>query len=303
MYAYSSSNYMINIQEIGTSPNITIPTATHHHIVNGKCDRCNNTYTAYSTTKNNIELNYYVNNYTNELEFDYDLVYSNQDDVTFLSPIYYKNGNLKRFTSLYYEGTNPYYSKQVKSFTINSNQLLKITYSDNSIERLLLLNDNSAITVSDDLAYAYNPYNGNLIGQSFNLILPNNKIRRYKIISDTEIQITEYNEINYYNINDIEITDFNRNLESILGKTCMSNNGNGIKPDGTNDFIYFVLSSNLSLEITYTYLNGTKAFNTITFKNITGYYINGKKDIYIYFMGDNENYVLHYNDNIEITKI
>ncbi len=301
-FGYSSNKYFINIQQISSSPAITIPDATHHTIgADGKCECCSQTYNIYSVTKDDFNLHYYVNKNTNEVEFDYDLL-NNRSDVTFLEPMYYKDNKLTRFTSLYYE-SSPYIDKVVKSYTINSNKLLKITYSDNTEERLLLLSDNSAITVSDDLAYAYNPYNGNVIGQTFELLLPNNKTRRYKIVSDTELQILEYNEINYFIINDKEIVDFNRNLSNIIGYTCMSNNGNGIKPDGTNDFIYFVLSSNLSLEITYTYLNGTKAFNTITFKNITGYYINGNKDIYIYFMGDNENYVLHYNSNIEIIKI
>ena len=304
MYAYMSSKYVINVQEVGTSPNISIPEATHHHIVNGKCDVCNYEYDTYSITKNDLNLNYYVNKNTKELEFDYSLKYSNQNDVTFTYPTYYENGNIKRFTSLYYEGTTKYYSKKVKSFTLNDNKLLKITYSDYSIERLLLLNDNTAITASSDDSFAYNKYNDNVMGKSFDLVLPNNKVRRYKILSNTDIEIIEYNEISYYIINDIEITDFNRNLENVIGYTWMSNNENGVKPDGTNDYIYFVLDSNLKLTIYYHGISELlEAFDHVTFKDIKGYSLNGNKNYYIYFMGDNVDYVLHYDSNITITKL
>lgn len=38
MFAYSSANYFINIQSITDSTIIIIPTATHHHIVDSKCE-------------------------------------------------------------------------------------------------------------------------------------------------------------------------------------------------------------------------------------------------------------------------
>ena len=142
------------------------------------------------------------------------------------------------------------------------------------------------------------------MGKSFDLVLPNNKVRRYKILSNTDIEIIEYNEISYYIINDIEITDFNRNLENVIGFTWMSNNSNGVKPDGTNDYIYFVLDSSLELTIYYHGISESlEAFDHVTFKDIKGYSLNGNKNFYIYFMGDNVDYVLHYDSNITITKL
>lgn len=83
----------------------------------------------------------------------------------------------------------------------------------------------------------------------------------------------------------------------------MSDNGNGVKPDGSHDYIYFVLLSNFNLEIDYTYLNNP-AFSVVTFQLIEGYYNQGGKDFYIFFMADNKNYVLHYTtSNIEINYV
>lgn len=95
MYAYASSNYMINIQEIGSSPNITAPDATHHHVVDGKCEVCNELYDTYKITKNNMYLQYYVNKNDKSVEFDYNLLSSNQEDVTFLLPTYTEDGTKK----------------------------------------------------------------------------------------------------------------------------------------------------------------------------------------------------------------
>ena len=302
MFAYSSANYFINIQSITDSTTIIIPTATHHHIVDGKCEICNEQYYTYTTTKDNMNLSYYVNKNNKSVEFDYDFI-TNQDDVTFLYPTYNESGNIKRFTTLYYEGSSNYYSKQVKSYTINSNKLLKITYKDYSTQRLLLLNDGTAITVTSDSAYANNPYNGNPVGQTFDLVQTDKTIRYY-IKSDTEIVITEYKEINYYIIGNKQFINFNsRTIDKVFGYTFMSDNGNGVKPDGSHDYIYFVLNSDFTLEINYTYLNNP-AFSVVTFKSIEGYYNQGGKEFYIYFMADNENYLLHYNTtNIEISKI
>ena len=302
MFAYSSANYFINIQSITDSTTIIIPTATHHHVVDGKCEICNEQYYTYQATKDNMNLSYYVNKNNKSVEFDYDFI-TNQDDVTFLYPTYTESGNIKRFTILYYEGSSNYYSKQVKSYTINSNKLLKITFKDYSTQRLLLLNDGTAIIASSDSAYAKNPYNGNPVGQTFDLVQADKTIRYY-IKSDTEIVITEYKEINYYIIGNKQFINFNsRTIDKVFGYTFMSDNGNGVKPDGSHDYIYFVLNSDFTLEINYTYLNNP-AFSVVTFKSIEGYYNQGGKEFYIYFMADNENYVLHYNTtNIEISKI
>ena len=83
----------------------------------------------------------------------------------------------------------------------------------------------------------------------------------------------------------------------------MSDNGNGVKPDGSHDYIYFVLLSNFNLEIDYTYLNNPD-FSVVTFQLIEGYYNQGGKEFTIYFRGDNVDYKLHYNSsNIEISKV
>lgn len=216
MFAYSSANYFINIQSITDSTTIIIPTATHHHIVDSKCEICNEQYYTYQTTKDNMNLSYYVNKNNKSVEFDYNFI-TNQDDVTFLYPTYTESNNIKRFITLYYEGSSNYYSKQVKSYTINSNKLLKITYKDYSTQRLLLLNDGTAITVSSDSAYASNPYNGNPVGQTFDLIQADKTIRYY-IKSDSEIVITEYKEINCYIICDKQFINFNsRTIEKVFG--------------------------------------------------------------------------------------
>ena len=305
MYAYTSANYVINIQEVGSSPNIIFPKANHHHIVDGKCEVCNELYDSYTTTKNNFILNYYVNKNDKSVEFEYFPLSTNQADVNFAEPLYYEDGKFKRFTSLYYEGTNASIGKTVKGFTVNSNKVLKITYSDTTEEeRLLLINDNTAIKVSYDSATAANSFNGDIIGQKFDLLTKDGTYRYY-IKSSTEIIVTKYKEIDFYVINGKNLIDFeSRKLDSVLGSLFMSNNGNGVKPDGSTDFIYFTLNEDLSLDINYTYINGPKAFSAIKFLNIDGYYYNDGGDFNIYFMGDNENYKLHYNrNNVEITKI
>lgn len=305
-FTYSSEKYDICIFEIGTSSSIPVPTATHHHVVDGKCDVCNTEYDTYSITKNNMKLNYYVNKSTDELEFDYSLVYSNQSDVTFLMPTYYKDASLRRFTTLYYEGTSPIISKEIKSMEYKlSNSLLKITYKDDSKERLILLNDNTCISVSSDTATATGTYNGLPYGQYFDLKVED-KTFRYYLKSDTELEIKEYTEINYYNYkdyndHDYNFTDFNsRKLESVLDRT-FSSYSDGKKHDGTQGYIYFKLSYDFKLQIDYEHIPGAP-FSAIKFLNITGYYTN-KSDFKIYFMADNENYVLHYNGNVTISKI
>lgn len=249
-----------------------------------------------------MNLSYYANKNNKSVEFDYNFI-TNQDDVTFLYPTYTESNNIKRFTTLYYEGSSNYYSKQVKSYTINSNKLLKTTYKDYSIQRLLLLNDVTAITVTSDSAYASNPYNGNPVGQTFDLIQADKTIRYY-IKSDSDIVITEYKEINYYIIGDKQFINFNsRTIDKVFGYTYMLDNGNGVKPDGSHDYIYFVLSSDFNLEIDYTYLNNP-AFSVVTFQLIEGYYNQGGKEFTIYFRGDNVDYKLYYNSsNIEISKV
>jgi len=306
LFNYSSDNYDICIFEIGTSSSIKLPTATHHHIVDGKCDVCNTEYDTYSITKNNMKLNYYVNKSTNELEFDYSLLNSDQEDVTFLMPTYYKDASLRRFTTLYYEGTSPKISKEIKSMEYKvSNSLLKITYKDFSVERLILLKDNTCLSVSSDTATATGTYNGLPYGQYFDLKVEDKTIRYY-LKSDTELEIKEYTEINYYNYhdyndNDYNFTDFNsRKLESVLDRT-FSSYSDGKKHDGTQGYIYFKLSYDFKLQIDYEHIPGAP-FSAIKFLNITGYYTN-KSDFKIYFMADNENYVLHYNGNVTISKI
>jgi len=301
-FTYSSDKYDICIFEIGTAPSITIPTATHHHIVDGKCDVCNLEYYTYTQTVNNIQLSYYVNKNNKNVDFDYSLLYSNQADVTFLYPAYSENGNIKKFITHYYEGTTPYISKTVKSFTINSKQLLKITYSDNSIERLLLLNDNTAVAASKDTDYSNNPYNGSVVGKTFEYVTTD-YIYKYYIKSDSEIEITRYKEVCYYNINGTEITGFNRNLEKVIGYLEGYGSGKDTKHDGSKGTVYFQLNSDLSLDIWYEGFGSSScnAFNTVTFQSITGYYINGKRDIYVYFRGDNVDYVMHYDTNNTIT--
>ena len=304
MYAYTSANYVINIQEVGSSPNVIFPKANHHHIVDGKCEVCNELYDSYTTTKNNFILNYYVNKNDKSVEFEYFPLSTNQADVNFAEPLYYEDGKFKRFTSLYYEGTNASIGKTVKGFTVNSNKLLKITYSDNTEERLLLINDNTAIKVTSDSATAANSFNGDIIGQKFDLLTKDGTYRYY-IKSSAEIIVTKYKEIDFYVINGKNLIDFeSRKLDSVLGSLFMSNNENGVKPDGSTDFIYFTLNEDLSLDINYTYINGLKAFGAIKFLNIEGYYYSDGGDFNIYFMGDNENYKLHYNrNNVEITKL
>ncbi len=63
------------------------------------------------------------------------------------------------------------------------------------------------------------------------------------------------------------------------------------------------MNSDLSLDIWYEGFGSSScnAFNTVTFQNIIGYYINGKRDIYVYFRGDNVDYVMHYDTNNIIT--
>ena len=46
-----------------------------------------------------------------------------------------------------------------------------------------------------------------------------------------------------------------------------------------------------------------KAFSVVTFQGIYGKYTSYGSDFYIYFMGDNQNYKLHYTGNVEITKV
>lgn len=100
---------------------------------------------------------------------------------------------------------------------------------------------------------------------------------------------------------DYNFTDFNsRKLESVLDRT-FSSYSDGKKHDGTQGYIYFKLSYDFKLQIDYDHIPGAP-FSAIKFLNITGYYTN-KSDFKIYFMADNENYVLHYNGNVTISKI
>ena len=301
MYAYSSDNYVINITKISDCPSITMPKATHHHVIDGKCEYCKKEFTTYTykTPNNYYTFNFNIDNLTNELDYEYSVNYVNVNDINILTPTYYDNGTIKRITTLYYSGSSPKISKTVKSYTVDSNYVLTVTYTDYSTDRIQLLNDDTAIQVSSSAPSSMH-FEGNYIGKSFDVVLSNKTIRYY-IKSETELEVSEYKEVDLYVMNNKVYTDLHsRILDKLFGQLRISTS-DGKKHDGSNGTIYFKLNSNLSLDIYYDGL-GMSPFSVITFQNITGTYTNNIEDYYIYFMADNENYVLHYNGNIEITK-
>lgn len=303
MFGYQSSKYMINIQEVSQETNINVPTATHHHIVGGKCQVCNEEYITYTTQKDNFNLYYYVNKNNKSVEFEYTLIDKTQKDVQFLMPTYYEeDGSRKRFNTLYYEPDNYTYSKKVKSFTINSNKLLKISYKDYSTERLLLLSDGTIAIATSDSDYSANPYTGDVIGKTFDLIQKDKTIRYY-IKSSTEILITVYKEINFYVMKGKQLVNFNtRTITKALGHYLGSNSGQGLMHTGSYGDVYFQLDTDFTLKIDYNYTDNS-AFSAITFQTIEGYYSEAGKEYTIYFRGDNVDYKLYYDGKkVEITK-
>jgi hypothetical protein len=302
MFAYSTSTYMINIQTVREETDIHVPSATHHHIVDGKCQVCNEEYYTYTTQKDNFNLYYYVNKNNKSVEFDYSLINSTGENVQFLMPTYYEEGSIKRFNTLYYEPDSYYYSKTVKSYTVNSNKLLKISYKDYSTERLLLLSDGTIAIATSDTDHSANPYNGDVIGKTFDLIQKDKTIRYY-IKSSTEIIITVYKEINFYIMNGKQFTSFNtRTMSKALGHYIPSDSGQGLKHTGSYGDICFELDTNFKLTIDYDYTENS-AFSAITFQRIEGYYSEAGKEYTIYFRGDNVDYKLYYDGKkIEITK-
>lgn len=303
MFGYQSSKYMINIQEVSQETNINVPTATHHHIVGGKCQVCNEEYITYTTQKDNFNLYYYVNKNNKSIEFEYTLIDKTQKDVQFLMPTYHEeDGSRKRFNTLYYEPENYTYSKKVKSFTINSNKLLKISYKDYSTERLLLLSDGTIALASSDMDYSANPYTGDVIGKTFDLIQKDKTIRYY-IKSSTEIVITVYKEINFYVMKNRQLVNFNtRNINKTFGHYLGSDSGQGLMHTGTYGDVYFQLDDDFKLKIDYNYTDNS-AFKAITFQTIEGYRSEAGKEYIIYFRGDNVDYKLYYDGRkVEITK-
>jgi hypothetical protein len=266
---------MINILTVREETDIHVPSATHHHIVDGKCQVGNEEYYTYTTQKDNFNLYYYVNKNNKSVEFDYSLINSTVENVQFLMPTYYEERSIKRFNTLYYEPDSYYYSETVKSYTVNSNKLLKISYKDYSTERLLLLSDGTiAIATSDHSA---NPYNGDVIGKTFDIIQKDKTIRYY-IKSSTEIIITIYKEINFYIMNGNQFTRFNtRTMNKALGHCIPSDCGQGLKHTGSYSDICFELDTNFKLTIDYDYTDNP-AFNAITFQRIEGYYSEAGKE-------------------------
>lgn len=300
-FGTGSSTLVITISEITDSMTLQMPTTTYHTFHKSGndyiCDVCNKTYTLYSGTKDNIKVYYYQNKTNpNDIQFEY----QSDLNLTFYEPLYYTNGTIKRFTSVYYDGTTS--SKQIKSVSIIQNKVLKITYKDSTVQRLLLLKDGTCKEVSSDYATDSNQITSSPVGEVFYLPLSTETIR-YHILSTTSVERLDCKEINLYNIQNKNYIDYDtRNLESLFGKTLLSYS-DGKKHDGTTGQIYFRLDSNLNLQIDYDY-NDNPAFSVVTFKNIEGYYNPSTgSDLIIYFMADNNNYKLRYNGNIEITKI
>ena len=223
-------------------------------------------------------------------------------NLTFLNPVLTETDKYKQFTSLYYEGNTPLIKKTVKSYTINSNKVLKITYSDNSEERILLIKDNTALLVDSDDAYSQDSYNGIILEQSFDLILKDKTVR-YCIKDSNTIEVSEYKEINIYYINNMVLTDFNsRRLSSVLDK--YNGASNATFHNGNKGTVNYEFDSSFNIKIYYFDSNGrTEPFNAIKFENLAGSSTWAGSDYYLYFMGDNEHYVLHYDNHITITKL
>jgi len=296
-YGYASDNYFINLQSITGSSTINIPNAKYHKIdSDGSCEICNEKYDCYTVANDKFDLSYYINKNDNSIGFDYSLK-DNVKDVTFLNPTYDNTNDIKRFTSLYYEGLIPIVD-DIKSFTLN-NGLLKITYKDNTLKRFLLLKDYTLVEVSSDSVTDSNKYTGDVSNKTFKITL-DGVINEFYFNSTTELELSRYNQINYYIVNGKDLINYTDNdLNKILG--YYNADSNAIRHNGDKGNITFILNENLTLDIYYGGItNSNKPFTSVKFLDIKGSY----KNYSIYFMGDNENYVLtKINNKIEIKQI
>ena len=290
-FAYSSDKYFINLQSITKSISFNAPQHKYHHVINNKCEICDKEYITYNVSKDDFDLYYSINN-QNEIEFDYKLL-NGRTDITFLAPTYYKDDKLERFNSLYYEGKTPIMDN-IKSYTLNDG-VLKITYKDNSIKRYLLFNDYSMVEISSDTASDSSKYSGNVSNKTFKIEI-DNKIYHYIFNSSSELKVEEYNQIYYYRIQDYNIVDYtNSNLESKFDVLVAYSNAR--RHNGETGNVTYQLNSDMTLDIYYGGIHDDfRAFKSIKVLNIKG----SSKDYYIYFMGDNEKYLIHY-ENIKIS--
>ena len=317
-FATMGTDWYFQIFSITDSSSITMPNAKYHSFIftdssisidGYYCECCDAHYNLYKSTSDKFTLYYFQNVYNeDDIQFEFkdnsitEIITDNLNVATFLDPTYeeyIENGNnYKHFTSLYYTGSSASYIWEVKSLEFSSTNVLKITYGNNDVERLLLLNDGTCIKVTSDDATAYNSIS-NYLGKYFDLIEDGNTTRYY-IKSDNTLEVYIYNEINTYFIDDKVISNFNsRKLFNMFGRTYSSWNKTGVKPDGSNDYIYFDLDDELNLTIYYTGIaSSMKAFHTVTFKSIEG----NDSNFRIYFMGDNSYYCMEYKDrNITIS--
>ena len=309
MFALSNNALYIGVEEVIESSTVSMPTNYKEYHTFGTnydgtayCTYCNHeyyafdngTYTVYQDKSNDDNYQFFHNEWA-----DYEL-YRERVELT-----YSKTNNIKKFINLSFKGYN---YTQIKSFTINSSKVLKITYEDKSELRLLLLNDGTCIKVSSDSVNDPNAYNGNPIGKYFDLLCSNtddlSETRRFYIKSASELTEMILEETDIYVINNKTVLSPNsRKFEKLFG-TTFSSYSNGKKHNGSTGYIYFILDENLNLNIYYEGLSDSmKAFSVVTFQGIHGKYTSSGSDFYIYFMGDNQNYKLHYTGNVEITKV
>ena len=295
-FAYMSDSCFINLQDINPSPVIEVPQATHHNIVNGACDYCHLAHKTYNVTKDQFDLTFALNYLTDELEFNYE-INDNSSDVNFVLYEYNKTKietiDYQLFHARYYEGKSPLVEKTIADYTFNqSTGLLKITYSNSSVERISVNSDLTGTFATTDSQANYNPYNDAIVGKTIT-VLKDGICYKYTVLSKVKITIETYKDIYYYIINnDYKFIDYNDSkLSSICGGYYRADS-NGIRPDGSKGNITFILNADLSMTIYYGGISDSfKAFNNIKITNITGTIDN----YYIYFMGDNENYVLNSN--------
>ena len=165
----------------------------------------------------------------------------------------------------------------IKSYTLNDG-VLKITYKDNTIKRYLLFKDYSMVEISSDTASDSSKYSGNVSNSS------------------SELKVEEYNQIYYYRIQDYNIVDYtNSDLESKFD--VMVAYSNARRHNGETGNVTYQLNSDMTLDIYYGGIHDDfRAFKSIKVLDIKG----SSKDYNIYFMGDNEKYLIHY-ENIKVS--
>jgi len=320
-FATMGDTWYFQVFSITDSTTITMPNAKYHSFIQNNsvsadgsinCECCDACFKLYQTSTDRLTLYYYQNIYDkDDIQFEYklnnitEMIDKAFYDVTFIDPIYEEyteNGkNYSHFSSLYYEGSSARYVHPVESFNVNKNNVLEVTFDGVNKEYYMLLKDGSCVSCSKESKDSNST--SNYLGKYFDLIDGDN-VRRYYIKSANTLEIYDYKEINTYFIDDKVISNFNsRKLFNMFGRTYSSWNKTGVKPDGSNDYIYFDLDDELNLTIYYTGIaSSMKAFNTVTFQSIEGYATSSYSNFRIYFRGDNVDYVMEYkNRNITIS--